>query len=401
MKLISLILGILLISVGGYVLIGEHLSGVSADAKINAQLATVRAPIRGRLTLQQAGVGSRVWRDQIIATIEDERIDTTRLSDLQQTEVTLTAEKARLTAQQDSLTEMHRALTEHARGYKEGRIKQLHARIAEAETQKLAAIARLTEQQAALHRANDLNVRGVQTAANLEKTKAAHEIATEELKAANQRITYYNIELEAAEKDTFLGDSYNDAPYSMQRLREIDLRLAELRAEHASIAERLNQAKAQVNAELERLNRLRNAELTSPVQGLLWEYRAGGGETINAGSDIVRLVDCDTVMITSTVSERLYNRLKLGDTAQFRLLGTSKLFEATVTRLAGSGASTIYENVAIAPSKEDLTRYDVTLSAPALKRDPELGCSVGRTGRVTFSGSPLDRVRQLLGEFGM
>jgi hypothetical protein len=187
----------------------------------------------------------------------------------------------------------------------------------------------------------------------------------------------------------------------MQRLREIDLRLAELRAERDSVAERLKQANVQVIAEAERLNRLRFAELTSPVSGLLWEYRAGHGETINAGSDVVRLVDCGTVMITATVSERLYNRLKPGDTASFRLVDTVKVFEATIARLAGSGAGAIYENVAIAPSRADLTRYDVTLAVPALKQDAELGCSVGRTGRVTFSASPIERFRRILERIGM
>lgn len=401
MRLLTLIIGIMLIGVGGYVVVGEHMAGVSADAEINAQLATVRSPIRGKVAMSVNGIGSRVWPDQIIATIEDERVDTTRLADLKQAEINLTAEKERLAVQSASLTAAHQSLTEHARHYKEGRLKQLRARISETESQKLAAIARLTEQEAALTRAADLSERGVQTAAALEKTKAAREVAAEELKIANQRIAYYTIELEAAQNDTYLGDSYNDAPYSMQRLREIDLRLAELRAEHDSIAERLKQAKAQVSAESERLNRLRFAELTSPVKGLLWEYRAGDGEEVNAGSDILRLVDCGTVMITSTVSERLYNRLKPGDAASFRLLGTGKVFDATITRLAGSGAGAIYENVAIAPSRADLTRYDVTLYSPALSRDTELGCSIGRTGRVTFSASPVEGFRRIWERLGM
>jgi hypothetical protein len=61
--------------------------------------------------------------------------------------------------------------------------------------------------------------------------------------------------------------------------------------------------------------------------------------------------------------------------------------------LAGSGAETIYRNLAIAPSRQHLERYDVTLLSPAL-RDSDVGCAIGRTGRVFFDARPLDFVRR-------
>jgi hypothetical protein len=35
------------------------------------------------------------------------------------------------------------------------------------------------------------------------------------------------VELDAARSETFLGDSYNDAPSSLQRARELSLRITE------------------------------------------------------------------------------------------------------------------------------------------------------------------------------
>lgn len=401
MKLFALITGAVLTSVGAYVVIGEHMAGVSAGAEINARLATIRAPISGSLSLRTAGIGSRVWPDQIIATIDDERVDTSRLADLRQAASSLSAENKRIETQQANLKSVKQALLSHAATYKRGRIRQLEARIGEAKAQKDAALARLREQDAALERANNLNERGVQTAANLERAKAARDVAAEELKVTDHRIAFLTIELDAARNDTFLGDSYNDAPYSVQRLRETELRLAELAAEHASLIQRAEEARNQIDEELQRLNRLRSAELTSPVEGLVWEYRSNTGEVIGRGAELVRLVDCGTVMITASVGETLYNKLKQGDAAQFRLLNNNEVFDATVTRLAGAGASSIYDNLAIAPSQDRRERYDVTLSAPGLRSHSELGCSVGRTGRVVFSGGPIEAVRQLLADLSM
>lgn len=75
--------------------------------------------------------------------------------------------------------------------------------------------------------------------------------------------------------------------------------------------------------------------------------------------------------------------------------GSVQLLSGVVTRVAGSGASTVYENLAIAPSERHLERFDVTLDVPALRQEPELFCLIGRTGRVFFEDRPLDWLRRV------
>ena len=98
-------------------------------------------------------------------------------------------------------------------------------------------------------------------------------------------------------------------------------------------------------------------------------------------------------MVTAAVTERVYNSLAVGDAARFRLGGSSAVFEATVARLAGSGAQTIYRNLAVAPSQRHLERFDVALIVPQPGVE---GCMIGRTGRTFFDGRPLDGLRRLL-----
>ena len=216
-----------------------------------------------------------------------------------------------------------------------------------------------------------------------------------ELEDARQRATMAEIALSSAREGVFLGDGYNDAPYSEQQSTELSLRLALLQAELAGEEDRAVAIDERLGAERLRVNRLGSSELVSNVDGRVWEVLAGSGETVQRGQDIMKLIDCEATIVTLSVSEGVYNRLSVGDSAVFRASG-GRTFAATITRLAGSGAETIYRNLAIAPSERHLQRYDVTLLSPELRESADLGCAVGRTGRVFFEPRPLDFLRRFL-----
>ena len=145
-----------------------------------------------------------------------------------------------------------------------------------------------------------------------------------------------------------------------------------------------------------RLALLSNASLTAPSDGLLWEILADDGEVVQRGQDILKLMLCDTALVTLSVPVNVYNRLRVGQSAKFRLDGTEALYDGTITRIAGSGAETIYRNLAVAPSIKHLERYDIALLVPELRENSTLRCTVGQTGRVFFEARPLDRMRDLL-----
>jgi multidrug resistance efflux pump len=193
MKLFSVIAGLMLLILGGYVIIGEHLAGVSIAATVNARITTLRAPIEGRLALRGSNIGSRIAHNQTVASVTDDRIDNTRLADLKFAEEGAKADLAKIQAQRDDLIQAREALSAHAANYRTGRIEQLGARLAEAKAVREAVLSRAREHGNALKRARELSDRGVQTAANLDKAQSSEEIAQEDLKAATQRIAYLTI----------------------------------------------------------------------------------------------------------------------------------------------------------------------------------------------------------------
>lgn len=372
MRFTRLIIGALIIIVAVFILVGEQLAGASADAVINARVATVRAQIAGDVSLQPRLLGSTVSQGEALGSIRDSLVDAVRLEDLQRERATASAELARSQAEIQALEASLRDLSARQDDYQAERVAQLEAEL---------EIARLEAELAGPAVADDADA--PQTVSSIQGA------------IAQQRIRIAEIALEAARAGRYLGDGFNDAPFSEQQIVLRELRLAELNAaanQQASILEALD---ARVDSERLRVNRLDSRQITSPVNGRLWELLSEDGEIVQRGQDLLRIVNCDATLVTLSVTESVYNRLSIGNAARFRMREDGRIFDGTIIRLAGAGAATIYRNLAITPSQRHLERFDVTLLVPALRQDPQLACAIGRTGRVFFEARPLDFLRRI------
>ncbi|WP_456685666.1 HlyD family secretion protein [Bradyrhizobium sp. P5_C11_2] len=401
MRVIKPLLGTLLLLAGLYILLGEHFAGTSADATVNARMAVVRAPVEGEVSLSLRSIGARVGAGETVASILDDRFDTARLIDLQRGLDVQGLDLKRIKSQRANLRAARKSYEVQVADYQQGRVRQIEARIAEAEATQEAANARLKEADASWRRTNELSERGVQSAANLDKARSTSEVAKQDLESARQRGNYLRTELASARNGVFIGDSYNDAPSSSQRVRELDLRISELGVEEDQLIARMAQAETQISAERVRINKLTSAVLKARAPGVLWDFLVDDGEYVRRGQDLMRLVDCSSLIVTASVTESLYDGLRLGAPAQFRFYGDDRVFDATITRLGGSGAAGLYANLAVGPSTEHLKRFDVTLNVPALAAQSEAGCAVGRTGRVIFTQGPLGAFRAFATRFGL
>jgi hypothetical protein len=86
------------------------------------------------------------------------------------------------------------------------------------------------------------------------------------------------------------------------------------------------------------------------------------------------------VVVTATVDEAAYNRLRIGDPARFRLRGDGTDHKGRVIGL--TGVATAPANLAIQPAALAKEPYRVTVALPELAKAGQ--CDIGRTGRVTF-----------------
>lgn len=387
MKYTRLIVGIIVVFSALWIIVGEQMAGASADAVVNARVVTLRSDVAGQLELPERALGSHVTKGETLFSISNPLVDSVHLNDLLRERDDAVAAQAQTIAALAATKAIQKSLLERTDIFRNARLQELQTQLDHAKA-RLALLEGGTGPSAeeqrtvdAVGAANDKRVPG---------EPVTHALA---LDHAREQVDLLQIALDTAKQHVFLGDGYNDAPYSEQRTVELASQIATLEAQQGDDAARLAALDQRIAREHLRVNGLNGGDTASPVDGLYWQVLQANGVTVQQGDPVLRLVDCRSTMVTLSVTERVYNTLHIGEAASFRMLGESRLFDATVGRLAGSGAATVYNDLAVAPSPKHLQRFDVTLLVPGLVADPELGCAIGRTGRAFFDRRPLDWLR--------
>ena len=367
--------GAVLLAAGVLTFYQQLVVRVSRDAVINARLAVIRAPIDGVATASVTTPGSAMKAGEAVGRVEDLLADDARLAQLQR-EVSATAlERDSLTRRLSDLERARGEAEAQAEAYRVGRVRQLELRIDEARANLAAAAAREADAKAAAGRGAALHARGFQSDEAQDKARHAQEVEEQGAIAARKRLDTLGVELDAARSGTFLGDSYNDAPSSLQRARELSLRITETQNALDEKTRKTGTLQSELASEQERLAAHSKAALAAPVEGRLWTVQAAPGEFVRKGQEILTVLDCSTVMVTASVSDRDYNELHLGDPVRFRVSGTDRDYPGRIVKLGSTTTFAI-------PS--DPGSHQLAVVVPQLSASLEDGCAVGRTGEVTF-----------------
>ncbi|TFL17225.1 HlyD family secretion protein [Jannaschia formosa] len=378
-----------MVAIALWVIVGEQISGVSADATVNARLATLRAPIAGDVSMPSRELGSLVTAGEVLATVTDPLVDGVRLDDLVMERALAEAAISRFAMLRDETQAIVASLEARSDTYRAARIEEIETRLRFAR-ERLELL-----QDGVFPAAFDI---APPQDAGVERGDAPGAEGLRDLwiNAVSERIAALELELATAEGGVYIGDSYNDAPNAEQRVTELRSEIAAAEAQLREAEARRDAFDARLAAERLRVNTARSAEVEATARGRFWEALASDGENVQRGDPLIRLLDCGSVFVTASVTEGVFNDLAFGQRAVFRPSGDSRTFEATVIRRAGAGAETVYRNLAVAPSAQHLQRYDVSLLVPGLAAaEGDLACAVGRTGRVFFDRRPLDWFRGL------
>jgi multidrug resistance efflux pump len=356
----------------------------SVEAIVNARTLTLRAPIDGTVSSvpTELAVGVTFPSGTALLRITNSRADRTRLDDLRRLEERTEIETAGLKTRLDSIEQMHGEFVAQTQLFQIGRIAQLEARVEESKSNLAAATTRQEETAAVLKRALELDTKGFQPKALLEKVRRDDQIANQDVRSIEHRIKGIMVELESARSGSFLGDSYNDRPRSSQRADEFQQQIVELSSQLAEKQSTLVQLQKEINVERERLQLNSDASVLAPSSSTVWELLTASGEHVQRGQELMRLLDCNAALVTAVVSESVYNRLQIGSAASFRLRDGYVTMPGRVVNLTGVASATA--NYAIAPSSLLKEQYRVAVEVPDLRNDGQ-GCNLGRTGQVVFA----------------
>ena len=391
-------LGAALLSVGALTIYQQVDVRSSREAVINARVTTIRAPMDGIVKTASMAPGHPVQAGMPIGDIEDPMADDARVFQLQQDAHATDRERDALSRRLADLRQARSEADAQAEAYRLGRVRQDELRVEEARASLSAASAREADASAAERRGAALRARGYMADAAYERVLHAREVAQQDTIAARKRLDALAVELEAARNGTYLGDNYNDVPSSFQRARELTVRIEEAQATLDQLTRKQESLVAELVAERKRLAARSSAPVATPIDGNLWTVQAASGEYVRKGQELFSVLDCSTVVVTASVSERDYNELRLGDPVHFRVSGTGREYSGTVAKL---GLTSTGRSFAIAPEERG---HQVAVQLADLQDSDSDRCAVGRTGEVVFAGQghgPMARLveglRHLLG----
>jgi multidrug resistance efflux pump len=374
--------GLLLLLVLGWMPVRALLQTTSTEAVVNARLISLRASIEGEIEQPRKGVniGSELVAGQAVLRIVNGRAERGRLADLRRLIDQLSNEREGITARINELTALYNDLGNQVRAFQEGRVRQLTERAAELRSELAAAHINRDTAAKALARIEPILASGSITATTLEKYTREAQVTVETYLTIQHRLAALEVELQAVQQGTFIGDSYNDRPRSSQRVDELGQRLGELKADLRERDARLLTLRKELTEETKVFGENSAAEIVAPVASRVWEMLTAPGESVVRGQDLIRLLDCSGLVVTATVGEGVYNRLYLGQSATFQLRGEYAAHAGRIISLTGVSAAPA--NFAIQPSAMVKEPYRVTVRLTDL--DQASQCKVGRTGRVTF-----------------
>ncbi|MGX1166014.1 multidrug resistance efflux pump [Bradyrhizobium sp. USDA 372] len=374
-------IGLAIIAVFGWLPLRAIWEHSSVEAVLNSRLVTLRTPIGGRVAAaQRFSDQAKLEAGTVVLRVVNSRSDRTRLDDLRRQKARLENERPSLAAKLASAKAAQKDLARQATQFREGRVLQLEARIAEIQTSIEAAAARRDEASAAVERASSLAKSGNVSTVELARLSRELSVSQQTELGARKRLDAAKVELAAAQNGSFLGDSYNDRPSSVQREEEMRQRAGDLEADLARTDTEIAWLANEIIVEEVRFADLSEANITTPVAGPVWEMMTSPGEDVQAGQPLLKVLDCSGAVITANVTENVYNRLQLGDRATFEPNDGGEPISGSVVNLTGAAGAPA--NLAINPDALSKEPYRVTVAS----RDAAArACTVGRTGRVVFA----------------
>jgi multidrug resistance efflux pump len=298
------------------------LATTSAEATVNAQLITIRAPIDGYIatSAHSLEIGEQFQSGDEIVAIKNPRADRTPLNKLQRERTQLIAT---IRAYEDKMSVLaaRRAQVDSQKAhFADARTHQVEHKKAEIDAQIDGAKAENEAATVALKRARFLFDRKDIAAVDLEKAERNRRLAEGALRGLLSRNQGIDVELSALRQGLFVGDSYNDTPQSAQRGLDLVLDIAELNAKLEGMQAELASLSEEIESERLRYDDISVASLRSPASGRVWEVLTAPGEIVRAGQDLVRLLDCHAAIVTASVGETAYQKLRLGQSANFPAL---------------------------------------------------------------------------------
>lgn len=374
------------VAVGALVAIGivptkRLVASESAQAVVNARVVTVRAPIDGELWWS-AGfhIGTALTRGQIMMVVNNPRAETGPLDAIRRELLRLDAEMGTLSGKIEAAKQERISLLSADQLHRSARLRQFRARKDQVIAQISVATANEANAESSLKRTAWLASRGLSTRALLENKHRDSEVASRSVMVLQHQLRQIEVELDAALKGIRLTDDHNALSHMKTRAQQISYEVQAWELQLGSLEKLIEQLNADLGREKQRLSEKQRVIVSAPADGRVWEVLAASGELVQRGQPLFRLLDCTGALVSTSVSEATYNRLRVDGTATFRSSSDLTEYRGHIVTMHGLAAPPA--NLAIETAQLRNEPFRVGVYVPDLVKEGT--CTVGQTGIVKF-----------------
>jgi len=364
---------------------------ISRQGVVNAPVITVRSPLEGHLTLDPLEPGTLLSAQTLIGQVTNPRqaqlvVDRQRiLSEIQNLQSQLQTLQAQQQSRQILLRQFEQELRQQQRLQLDFQGQQVNQR----QSDLVAAESAAAVATRAANRYEYLAQRGAVAQAIADQAIATAEQAAATVERQRAALAQAQAEQQAAAQGLQL-DGARVLSYPAMRVRELEIELDDLRQTQLEWTAALQARQRERDRIEQQLALEQSAAIEIPMTGVIWSViNPTGllGEHVEAGADIVQLLDCQKTWVDAFVAEREVDHLQVGDTVQVRFLSqiSDEAQVGTVESIrAGVGRTMTGEDVAVPPPERVRREVAVRVVLPENRLSPAEFCGVGRSVEVTF-----------------
>ncbi|GDY13187.1 hypothetical protein LBMAG53_20650 [Planctomycetota bacterium] len=363
---------------------------ISSVAVVNARVARITSPIDGTVSPVTIKEGALVLADQLLITVTNERVDTSRLDGLNANRQQLEAKRSNIESELKTRDRTLTSLRTELDTYRRHTIADLESSVAsqdallrkheessaarKVEVDRLAAMA----QDAVAKRQID-EARTALTASERDR-----EIQARAAERARSR-------LQAARAGVFIE---GDQPPQVGRILDEQARIDELRNQLDGIAAQLEPLDRELASERERVSRLRTAKVTSPIGGLLWKREVTANQSVLQSALLFTVAERDSICIEAWFPQRHLDGLAPGDACRIHILNSGRQLNGTVTEIGSADPNRPDESLAIRQDPKDDRAFRVRIAIQDARARDEL--TIGQKAKVLITGDDSGLIRSLL-----
>lgn len=362
------------------------LTPVSLEGVVNAPLITLRAPIDGTMVQAGAVAGQTVTASEALFSVHDSRIDERPRADLAARLAAAMERRGLLEGAIAALDQIGSDLARRDGAYGVALQDVSQARLRSDQAAIIGAASAVAYARKQEDRARQLTKTGVVPQAQLDGAIAARVNAEAALSRAIADREAAALQLKAERKGVYLQNGFGGSSYHLQRLDEIRVRQIDLWHQVGVADAEIQSLRMQLQAEDDRLARLRTIEVPAAAGGQVTSVYVSAGTQVLRGNPLADILDCGNLYVEANVAAGWFNRPRPGSAVTVRVYDIGYALHGSVRALRDSAMAMDASRTMPAADRRGQPQLTVLVDLDPRER-VELqrqGCPVGRPAKVSF-----------------